>query len=240
MPIPTTQLRLRVALVFSLLCGAATAAAAQTTTLDEGTFRILIGGREVGSESFSIRQSGTGTNATINARGTVTIDSAGVTEELQSALQVAGAALQPTVYNLRILHGQREEQITGRVAGGRFIAKILSTTGEELREYLVSNRAILIDQGITHHYYFLARRMQDTSMQIPIIIPRQSRQVSASVEMRGEEMVNVGNQRIAAQHLIVTPNTGNVVQLWVDNRARVLRLEIPASNFAARRTTPPR
>lgn len=217
-----------------------TSAAAQTTTLDEGTFRLTRAGRDAGSETFSIQQTGSTGNATINARGNVTLDSTGVAEELQSALQVNGATLQPVAYNLRIVQDHRQEQITARVAGGRFIARILSPTGEELREYLVSNRAVLIDQGIAHQYYFLARSMQGDSMRIPILIPRQNRQITATVVARGTETITVGSQRIAARHLVVTPPDGDEVQLWVDDRARVLRLEIPAQSFTARRTAPPR
>ena len=33
---------------------------AQTATLDEGSFRLLVDGREVGTETFSIRKSGEG------------------------------------------------------------------------------------------------------------------------------------------------------------------------------------
>jgi hypothetical protein len=234
---PRRLLQLACALPFIFY---ASTAAAQTTLLDEGTFRILIAGRDVGSETFSIQQTGSDANATINARGSVAIDTAGIAEELHSALQVTGPTLQPAAYNLRILLDQREEQITGRIAAGRFIAKILSPTGEELREYLVSNRAVLVDQGINHQYYFLARRMQGESMQIPVIVPRQSRQVSTTVTARGEETITLGSQRIAARHLLITPTAGDEVHLWVDSRARVLRLEIPARSYAARRTTPPR
>jgi hypothetical protein len=163
-----------------------------------------------------------------------------VTEELHSALQVAGGTLQPTAYNLRITQDHREEQITGRIGAGRFIAKILSPTGEELREFLASNQAVLVDRGIVHQYYFLARRMQGDSMRIPIIIPRQGRQVSAVVVSRGAETIPVGNQRITALHLVVSPTGGNETHLWVDNGARVLRLEIPALRLVANRTAPPR
>jgi hypothetical protein len=238
---PAKHLLARIACTLALpLLAITTKDAAQTTTLDEGTFRLTSAGRDVGSETFSIQQAGSAASATINARGNVTIDTTGVAEELQSALQVTGASLQPAAYTLRISQGPRQEQITGRVAGGRFIARILSPTGEELREYLVSNRAVLIDQGIVHQYYFLARRMQGDSMRIPILIPRQNRQVTATVVSRGTETITVGNQRIAARHLVVTPSDGAEAELWVDDRARVLQLEIPALRFGARRTAPPR
>ena len=41
----------------------ATPLAAQTVVLDEGTFRLQVAGKEVGTETFTIRQNGTGDNA---------------------------------------------------------------------------------------------------------------------------------------------------------------------------------
>lgn len=240
MALATSPISSRIGLLLVLLSTWTGTAVAQNITLDEGSFRITIAGRDVGSESFSIRQSGPDANPAINARGNVTIDSAGTAEELRSALQLTGPALQPTAYNLRIVGERGEEQIAGRIVAGRFIAKILSPTGEELREYLASERAVLIDRGIIHHYYFLARRMEGDSLRVPVIIPRQGRQIAATVRRAGEEEVIIGGRRTMARRLVVTPTEGNEVHLWVDDRSRVLRLEVPALRFDARRSTMPR
>lgn len=241
MALPASRVLHYLALALALIIGGGIGNAhAQNVTLDEGTFRITIAGRDVGSETFSIKQTGSEASASYNARGNVTIDTTGTAEELSSVLQLNGAALQPTAYNLRITQDRREEQIAGRIAAGRFIAKILSPTGEELREYLASDRAVLIDQGIVHQYYFLARRMQGESMRIPIIIPRQGKQVTATVQLRGEESITLGGQRTTARHLVISPAGGQETHLWVDARSRVLQLEIPARNLSARRTSVPR
>lgn len=242
MVLPTSPFPRYVALAFALAlaCGGVGTASAQNITLDEGTFRITIAGRDVGNETFTIRQSGSAANAAISARGNVTIDTTGVPEELSSVLQITGAALQPTAYNIRVTRENREEQIAGRIVAGRFIAKIVSPTGEELREYLASNRAVLIDRGIVHHYYFLARRLQGDSMRIPVIIPRRGQQVTATVQLRGEEDITVGGQRIAARRLVVELAGGEKTHLWVDAQSRVIQLEMPALRLNARRTSAPR
>src|SRR5512138_500707 len=48
-------------------------ARAQTSTLDEGAFRLMVDGREVGTETFSIRQSGEGDRAVVIAQGRVVL-----------------------------------------------------------------------------------------------------------------------------------------------------------------------
>jgi hypothetical protein len=56
------------------------------------------------------------------------------------------------------VEGAESQQIAGRVVGGRFSAKIISPAGEQMREYLASDGAIVADEGVAHHYYFLARQ----------------------------------------------------------------------------------
>lgn len=214
-------------------------AAAQTVTLDEGTFRLLVGGREVGTETFSIRQNGSGADAVIIARGRVVLDSEPGARQLTSSLQLAGGTLRPAAYDVK-LEGADARQIAGRVTGGRFSARIVSSAGENMREYLVSDGAVVIDEGIAHHYYFLARRLGgDASARVPIVIPQDSRQVIAEVTAGAQEAVTVGGGSAQGRRLTVRPGGSAERTVWVDGEGRVLRLEIPGSRFVAERSAPP-
>jgi hypothetical protein len=226
-------------LVTAALFGAAAAAHAQQGTLiDEGSFRVLVGGQEVGTETFSIRQTGTGNDAVLLARGRVVLDSQRGAQEIAATLQVAGAALRPAVYELT-LEGADAQRIAGRVVGGRFSARIVSATGETGREYLVSDGAVVLDEGVAHHYYFLARRVSGGTVRVPIVIPRESRQLQAEVTDTGRDNVSIGGTTIAARRLTVAPNGSTTRTVWVDGDGRVLRLEIPERNFVAVRTAAP-
>src|SRR5688572_25011810 len=120
--------------LFALISAlAASPLAAQTVTLDEGSFRISVAGREVGTEVFSIRQNGSGQNAVIIAVGRVLLDGDKGPQELSSELQVAGGTLRPAAYEVKV-QGADAEQIKGRVVGGRFSAQIVSPAGEMMRE----------------------------------------------------------------------------------------------------------
>lgn len=213
---------------------------AQAGILDEGTFRISIAGRDVGSETFTIRRTGSDSQAPIDARGNTTLEVGGETEEMISALQVSGGTLQPTGYNARIRVDSREERIAGRLTSGRFTSRITSPTGEELREYLTSAGAVLVDQGFIHQFYFLARRIREGAERVPLIIPRQGRQVTATVQSLGTGIITIGGQRLDALHYLVEAPALDPVHLWVDDQSRILRVEIRARNLTATRTTPPR
>jgi hypothetical protein len=214
------------------------AASAQTSTLDEGTFRLLVGGREVGTETFTIRQSGSGERAVVIAQGRVVLDGAAGAEQVTSSLQLSGATLQPAAYDLQV-EGGSTERIAGRVVGGRFSARIVRPAGEQMREYLVSDGAVIADEGVAHQYYFLAQRVGTEGGRVPLVIPRTSRQVWAQVTVHGNESVEIGGRTVQARRLEVAPQGGAAAQVWVDSSGRVLRVSIPSSDYVAERTALP-
>jgi hypothetical protein len=217
----------------------ASAASAQTVTLDEGGFRLLVNGQEAGTETFSIRQNGSGESAVIIATGRVVLDTARGGHVLSADLQVAGPALRPAAYQVNV-EGAASEKIAGRVVGARFSARIISAAGERMREYLASEGAVVVDEGVAHQYYFLAQRAGSEGGQVPMIIPRQSQQVSAAVRVQGNESIAVGGSTVSARHLVVTVPSGPERHVWVDAQSRVLRLEIPARKFVAERIAAPK
>lgn len=219
-----------------LICGDASA---QTVTLDEGAYRLSVGGKEVGTETFSIRQNGSGDGSVIIAVGRVVLDAERGQQEVSSELQVAGRSLRPAAYEVRV-QGAGAQRITGRVVGGRFSAQIVSSAGESMREYLAGDGAVLADDGVAHHYYFLARRLAGGTARVPVIIPRQNRQVIAQVSAVGSERLSVGGQSIEARKLSIVPAGTPERFVWVDAQGRVLRLEIPGTGFLAARVEAPR
>jgi hypothetical protein len=133
--------------------------------------------------------------------------------------------------------GSSPQRIVGTVGSGRFSAKIVTGAGEQLREYVVSSGALVLDDGIAHHYYFLAQR---GAARVPVIIPRESRQALATVTRRGEEATDVSGTQVRAYHLVVQVGGGPERHVWVDALNRVLKVEIPERSYVAVRTAVPR
>jgi hypothetical protein len=226
----------------TLLAGAlllgALPAASQTVTLDEGTFRILLDGTEVGMETFSIRQNGSGEDAVVIARGRVVLDAGRGGTEVQASVQLAGGGLRPAAYDMEVRGGDAQ-RINARVVGSRVSARISAAAGENMREYLVSDGAVLVDDGVAHHYYFIARRAAGSALTVPIMIPRGSRQVSAQVAVSGSEEVAIGNRRVPATHYTVQPAGGALAHVWADAQGRILKVEVPSRKYTAVRTAAP-
>lgn len=213
-------------------------ATAQDTKVDDGTFRLLVAGREVGRETFSIRRAGEGEAAVTIAQGRVVRSDPGSAGEVTSNLQVTGPALRPSSYQLEV-RGDDRERITGRVTGGRFSARITSSAGEMMREYLAGEGAVVIDDGIAHHHYFLGGLGRAGDFTVPVIVPRRSRQISANVRNAGSASIEVGGATVSATHLVVQFSEGPVRHVYIDEAGRVLRVEIPDQDFAAVRTQLP-
>lgn len=229
--------RLRAAAVlWAAVTGAATGAPAraQTVTLDEGTFRVTIGGRDAGTETFSIRQRGTGADAVIIARSRVARDG----DEITSSTQLSGQTLRPTAYQLEAT-GSDAQKIAGHATAGRFSTRSVSAAGESMREHRLGDRAILVDSGIAHHYFFIAKHASSGASRVQLLIPREDRHVQASVETAGNETVQIGSRTVNARRITVRTEDGEERTVWVDGEGRVLRVRVPAREYVAERTTPP-
>lgn len=220
--------------VLAVLLGSAPDVVAQTTVMDEGTFRLSVRGTPVGTETFTIRRTGAGPGAAIVAQGRILLDTG---EQTRALLQVDGPGLRPAAYQIEVT-GPDPQTIRGQAAGNRFRAQIVSPTGETMREYLISDGAIILDDGVAHHHYFIAARAA-TGGAIPIIVPAQNRQVTGTIRDAGQEAIDIGGQRVSGRRLVFEPAGMPARTLWVDSEGRVLRLSIPDHGYTAERTALP-
>ncbi|MDQ3556780.1 MAG: hypothetical protein M3409_08385 [Gemmatimonadota bacterium] len=191
--------------------------------LDEGTFEVSVDGRPAGTEEFSIRQSGSGSGAETIATGRVRLRLPDGALDLTPRLRGSGLGAHPVSYQVEV-GGSAPQRIVGRVGEGRFSARIVTTTGEQLREYVASSGAVVLEDGVAHHYFFLGQRLRDG--EVPVLIPRENRQVVARVQNRGEERVQIGGQGVDAYRLLVQLQPGEERHVWLDALNRVLRVEI--------------
>jgi hypothetical protein len=220
-----------------LLALLAAAPSATAQVADSGSFRVWIENREVGTEEFVIVQSGTGTAAETTATGRVRLRLPDGTLELDPRLTTRGIGSDPVEYQVQI-GGSNPGRLLGTIGGGRVSARILTPTGEQLREYVASNGAVVLEDPVAHHYYFLAQRAHQG--RVPMIVPRDNRQVMATVVNRGETRVRIGDADLLLYHLVVQPAGGVERHVWVDALNRVIRLDIPARAYRAERTRIPR
>ena len=230
----TTKIRTIALALFPALALAAPAAA---QTVDQGSFRVYVEGNEVGTEDFTITQVLSGTVAVTMATGRVDLRLPTGSLQLSPRLRAQGVGADPVQYQVDV-SGDAPQRIVGTIGSGRVSAKIVTAAGEQLREYVATNGAVVLDDGVAHHYYFLAQRTH--AGRVPVIVPRDNRQVMATVTNRGEEAVQVAGQSVRLFHLVVQPQGGPQADVWVDALNRVIRVDVPARRYQAVRTALPR
>ena len=210
-------------------------AASQVTTLDEGTFTIVRNGTPVGRESFTIRSSAGGPGgAVVQARATVSYDDRRLTPVLKS-----DSIGSPTEYQLEVRAGANaSEVLKGVIRRGRFSATMQTPRGENLKEYVVSEGALVLDEDVFHQYYFLARGGRTGS--VPVVVPHRNVQVVMRMEDRGPASVSVGGRTIAGRAFVLVEPGGANREIWVDAQGRVLKVAIPSRGIVATRDEPPR
>ena len=210
-------------------------AAAQVTTVDEGSFSISRGGDRIGSEVFAIRQ-------TPGAeRGMIYVSSATITtgdRRVLPALRTDERGV-PLAYQLEVrVNGASHERLNGLVGRGRFSAQLRTAGGESASEIVVADGARLVDEDVFHQYFFVALGNRRGS--VPVIVPRRGEQVTVEVVDRGSDPVTVGGRSLAATRLSITTKGAPERSVWVDGEGRVLKVEVPAHRLVALRDAPPR
>lgn len=213
------------------------AVAGQGALIDEGEFRILIDGAEVGSESFAIRRTGSGTDAQIIATAETTLELSEGRVHLRPALQVSGEGMNLAAYQVKV-SGERDQEVYVHLDDGRYVTRIHSDGSQQEREYRVAPGTVVLDAETAHHYYFAGARAEGAGGSVPVIVPRESRQYDLSLSDAGTETIELGSGRTEARRLRLeggaTPG-----DLWLDEEGRVLRLELADEAFVAIRTEAP-
>jgi hypothetical protein len=203
----------------------------QSVLLDEGTFRILVDGNRVGTETFAIRRSGSGADAQIVATAEIQMQVPDGRVDLRPALQASGQDMAVSAYQIKV-SGHQQEEIYVTLGERRFRTQIRTERGEQEREYRAAEGTLLLDTGVAHQYYFVTLRFPSDGGRVPVIIPREGRQHNLDVSEVGRESVEIAGSRIDARRLRLVGD-GATRELWVDGEGRVLRVEDPARGYVA-------
>ena len=211
-------------------------AAAQVSTVDEGSFTITQNGARIGREEFRIRRTPTSeTSVNFVASALVTVGARQLAPDLRTDTE--GGLL---AYRVEVRSGAAMlERLKGSVERGLFSAVLSSPRGEAAREYMVSDGAVILDDDVYHQYYFVARHGPRGGA-VAVVVPRRNVQVTMRVESQGTEAVTVGGRSLSATHLVLTEPGGASRDVWADAQGRVLRVAMPAHGLVAERDAVPR
>lgn len=226
----TMRIHLVPVLAASLLVAPHRGSAQSERTIDEGSFTITVNGQRAGRETFTILAEPRGDGWEQIARGTLSYGDTLLTPKLSADPTGSAVAYQIETRN-------SNDSWKGTIVRGRVSAHIHSARGESEKEYIVTDGALILDDGVYHQYYFIPQRTTNGS--VAVLIPRRNTQIRLKVTATGNERLTVGTRELDARHFVLTEPDGAKRELWVDSQGRVLKVTIPARGIVAMRDDPP-
>lgn len=206
----------------------------QNVSVDEGAFRLTVNGEFVGREEFSIRRVGMGEEARLILRGTIEMNLPEGRLSLTPAMEAAGGDMAVTAYQLKVA-GARASEIYVSRSGRRYLAKVISSRGEEVREFRAGPGSILLDRDVAHQHHLLLPFLNDPdAVSLTVLEPEAGQQLRMTLSFVGDEEVRVGTEMIQGRHYRLVGGE-NSRDIWFDNQGRVLRVAVPQRGYLAER-----
>jgi hypothetical protein len=205
--------------------------------MDSGKYGIFVSGSRVGTETFNIEQTATGSNTHCD----LTIDQGGSKIEQRSDMQLAA--------NGDILHYEWKELSPGKassvvVPDDKFLLEHLYS-GEKTkpfdRPFLMPASTVILDDFFFTHRELLAWRYisqsckpTDTQCNMPKtkfggLVPHTASPITISIEYKGIEKINIKGAELSLRRFDL--DVDDVVwSMWMDDDYKLQRILVPSSN----------
>ncbi len=208
----------------------ASGAALEAQLVDRGTFRILVNGREVGSEQFTIQRLGTGAARTTVARGTVSMHDG---RRLDTLLEMVGPELFLAEYAARET-GADTLSVTLSATGNRLRTRTTTGWGHRVRGYRARPATFVLDDGVAHHYFVLGEFTADDAAHSTLHVFSRVSEGLETVEVAGAtpESIELGGERIEVTRIDFGSGDG-AGSAWFDGSGRLVRVSLPGRGFVA-------
>jgi hypothetical protein len=212
---------------------ASTGVLAQGRTVDEGAFVYTREGAAVGREVFRITRSVPGLGEQYRSTAQLTFG------ERRSTLSLSTDSTGfPLLYDVVVREGTATTKMQARSRPGRFSVLEQTKHGESAKEYIIPQRAVVLDEDAASQYFFVV--LAGSGGPIAVLVPQDRAQVNATLERRGAEPVEIGGERVAATHYALVGSGPSRREFWLDSTGRVLRVVFPERGLVAQRDEAPR
>lgn len=222
----------------ALIALTATAAASvdAQVTVDEGVFLITRNGAEVGTETFAIRESGSGDNLQTVAAARLHLHVDGKSRHLVPRLLVVGPAAEFRGYQSKT-SGDQQMEIRLEREADRVVAHQTSEQGERMRELRLPASALVLERFVAHQFHFVGTRLKNGQTQFGLLPVAGSPGGQATATSAGEESVSVGGTDVRASRYTVTAGD-RTWTVWFDQQWRVLAVSTSDGYRAEREALP--
>jgi hypothetical protein len=211
---------------------------AQGVVVDEGTFAVSLNGRSAGTEEFTIRRAGLNRDDAIFVTGTADLRRDGASQQVRSLLRATPDEGLPKCegtepcYQVDV-EGSQALSLRLGLSGRRYVARIIDSVGEEIREFPAAPGTRILEVDMAHLYYALRDVTEGQS--VPVISPRDRSRTTLVMGASTSESIQLGPNLIDARRVEFNAGEDHRI-VWFDRLGRVLRVSVPARGYLAERT----
>lgn len=198
---------------------------------EESQFFIYVDGKEIGTENFSIVESGN----SIESKSIVSFRDPGNTRKrvrMETRLVMDGRCM-PKSYELRTDVEGRKGTVTGTFIPGEADFEYSGEGKVMKRGLMAGDRYIVLDTNVFHHFSFIARvfdfKANDTQY-IEAVTPQELDGGKLKVERIGVELVAIRGKKLALHHLRADSGMA-YIDLWVDDQQVLYKISLPAKKI---------
>jgi hypothetical protein len=203
--------------------------------LDEGTFVVREDTLEVARESFRLvhgRLARGGVGWTLAT--TIRYDRTRPVVVLAAILDVSADTM-PATLQYDVADPRQPARILGELGRGRFTVRFLARATERAREFPAGGRPVVLDDSVFALYLFAAWRAAGQPGQLTAIVPRGLRRETVEIQDQGLAPTTLNHGPVTLRHVTVAGGPNQVVHLWLDTNARLMKVEIPSRRLSAER-----
>jgi len=203
--------------------------------LDEGTFVVREDTVEVAREAFRLnhgRLARGGIGWTLAT--TIRYDRTRPVVVLAPILDVTVDTL-PATLQYDVADPRQPVRILGELGRGRFTVRFVARTTERAREFPAGGRSVVLDDSVFALYLFAAWRATVQPSELTAIVPRGLRRDAVQAQDLGLAPTTVNRAPVTLRHITLTGGPNQVVHLWLDGSARLIKVEIPSRRLSAER-----
>jgi hypothetical protein len=211
-------------------------AADDKTSREEAQFVILVSGKEIGHEKFSISSSSE--SASSNSITEFKDPARNQSVRIETQLNMNGSFL-PKEYQRRTEMAGQKMTLSAKFSPGQAsfeypVAGVMRKSG-----LLVGDKYALLDTNVFHHFVFLARlfdfNSKEKSQSFEVVIPEELGNGIVKITDAGKEKVSVRGKNKELHHLKI--DSGMVqIDLWADDQKAVHKIAVPSKGIEVLRS----
>jgi hypothetical protein len=199
--------------------------------LDEGTFIVRRDTDEIAREEFRLvtaRPAGWSLGASARYDH-------GRPQAVLTPILTLGPDSVPVTLQFDVADPGQQMRILGQAGRGRFTLRYLAHGSERARELAAGPNTVVLDDSVFALYTFVAWRAGATPVTLTAIFPRGARRETLVVQDRGPEATVLNRDAATLRHIVVTGGSAGPVDLWLDPRGRLVKLQFPDRQLVVER-----